>query len=233
MAAIGDIVEKGSVLAYTGGEPVYAQIDGVIRGMLQAGVPVKKGMKIGDVDPRKDESLVHLISDKSHKIGRGCAEAVRTLVGRQYGIVALAAGLSSRYGGNKLLEEQVDGRPLYEVTLDKLGAFSDCTRVIVTRFPEIAGAAGERGVRAVINREPERGISHSCSLDLRNVFGRIRICGAYCVWSATSPIWNRRPWKDFWRRAFLIPGLSSAPDTGSGGAIRFSGTEAIFRSFWS
>ena len=52
-------------------------------------------MKIGDVDPRKDESLVHLISDKSHKIGRGCAEAVRTLVGRQYGIVALAAGLSS------------------------------------------------------------------------------------------------------------------------------------------
>ena len=166
VAAIGDIVEKGSVLAYTGGEPVYAQIDGVIRGMLQAGVPVKKGMKIGDVDPRKDKSLVHLISDKSHKIGRGCAEAIRTLVGRQYGIVALAAGLSSRYGGNKLLEEQVDGRPLYEVILDKLGAFSDCTRVIVTRFPEIAGAAGERGVRAVINQEPERGISHSLKLGL-------------------------------------------------------------------
>ena len=166
VAAIGDIVEKGSVLAYTGGGPVYAQIDGVIRGMLQAGVPVKKGMKIGDVDPRKDESLVHLISDKSHKIGRGCVEAIRTLVGRQYGIVALAAGLSSRYGGNKLLEEQVDGCPLYEVTLDKLGAFSDCTRVIVTRFPEIAGAAGERGVRAVINQEPERGISHSLQLGL-------------------------------------------------------------------
>ena len=61
----------------------------------------------------------------------------------------------------------MDGRPLYEVTLDKLGAFSDCTRVIVTRFPEIARAAGERGVRAVTNREPERGISHSLQLGLQ------------------------------------------------------------------
>ncbi len=42
VAAIGDIVEKGSVLAYTGGEPVYAQIDGVIRGMLEAGVPERR-----------------------------------------------------------------------------------------------------------------------------------------------------------------------------------------------
>lgn len=107
VAAIGDMVEKGSILAYTGGQPVYAQIGGVIRGMLQAGVPVKAGMKIGDVDPRKDESLVHLISDKSHKIGRGCVEAIQTLLQRQYGIVVLAAGLSKRYGGNKLLEERV------------------------------------------------------------------------------------------------------------------------------
>lgn len=126
VAAIGDIVEKGSLLAYTGGEPVYAQIDGVIRGMLQAGVPVKKGMKIGDVDPRKDESLVYLISDKSHKIGRGCVETIRTLLQRQFGIVVLAAGLSRRYGGNKLLEERISEEPLYEVTLDKLSRFSDC-----------------------------------------------------------------------------------------------------------
>ena len=166
VAAIGDIVEKGSLLAYTGGEPVYAQIDGVIRGMLQAGVPVKKGMKIGDVDPRKDESLVYLISDKSHKIGRGCVETIRTLLQRQFGIVVLAAGLSRRYGGNKLLEECVSEAPLYEVTLDKLSRFSDCICVVVTRFDEIEAAAKQRGMVVVRNGVPELGISHSLHLGL-------------------------------------------------------------------
>ncbi len=169
VAGIGDIVEKGSILAYTGGQPVYAQIDGIIRGMLQAGVPVKAGMKIGDVDPRKDESLVSLISDKSHKIGLGCVEAIRTLVQKQYGIVVLAAGLSSRYGGNKLLEEQVQEKPLYEVTLDKLSRFSDCTRVVVTRFEEIEDAAKERAICSIRNDAPKLGISYSLQLGLKAV----------------------------------------------------------------
>ena len=200
VAAIGDIVKKGSILAYTGGQPVYAQIAGIIRGMLQAGVPVKAGMKIGDVDPRKDTGLVSLISDKSHKIGRGCAEAIRTLVQKQFGIVVLAAGLSSRYGGNKLLEERISenqicekmqecgkmsreremavqteekkaedlevSKPLYEITLDKLTQFPDCTRVVVTRFEELETAAKQRGMAAVRNDMPERGISHSLQLGL-------------------------------------------------------------------
>ena len=167
VAAIGDIVEKGSILAYTGGQPVYAQIDGIIRGMLQAGVPVTAGMKIGDVDPRKDTSLVYLISDKSHKIGRGCVEAVRTLLQRQFGIVVLAAGLSRRYGGNKLLEERVSEDPLYEVTLDKLTQFPDCIRVVVTRFDEIETAAKQCGMVTVRNDAPELGISHSLHLGLQ------------------------------------------------------------------
>ena len=41
-AQIGDIVKKGQLLAVTGGKPVYSQLDGVIRGMLQEGVQVKK-----------------------------------------------------------------------------------------------------------------------------------------------------------------------------------------------
>ena len=39
-AQIGDIVKKGQLLAVTGGKPVYSQLDGVIRGMLQEGVQV-------------------------------------------------------------------------------------------------------------------------------------------------------------------------------------------------
>ena len=37
-AQIGDVVRKGQLLALTGGKPVYSQLDGVIRGMLQEGV---------------------------------------------------------------------------------------------------------------------------------------------------------------------------------------------------
>ena len=68
-AKIGDIVEKGQIVAYTGGKPVYAGVAGVVRGMLQAGINVKTGLKIGDVDPRKDISLVYKISDKSNLLG--------------------------------------------------------------------------------------------------------------------------------------------------------------------
>ena len=77
---IGDEVRKGELLARTGDEPVYAQIDGIIRGMLQPGVKVKKGLKIGDVDPRKNPALVYRISDKARKIGEigraSCRERV-------------------------------------------------------------------------------------------------------------------------------------------------------------
>ncbi len=46
-AVIGDLVRKGQIVAITGGEPVYALMDGIVRGMLQPGVQVTKGLKIG------------------------------------------------------------------------------------------------------------------------------------------------------------------------------------------
>lgn len=69
------LLKKGQLLAVTGGKPVYSQLDGVIRGMLQEGVQVKKGLKIGDVDPRKDRKLCYLISDKANKIGSSVVRA--------------------------------------------------------------------------------------------------------------------------------------------------------------
>ncbi|MBD5560567.1 MAG: EF2563 family selenium-dependent molybdenum hydroxylase system protein [Clostridia bacterium] len=76
LVSIGDPVEKGQVVARTGGEPVRAQISGVVRGLLQEGVRVSPGLKIGDVDPRRDAELCYHISDKAHRIGEGAAEAV-------------------------------------------------------------------------------------------------------------------------------------------------------------
>ena len=136
VADIGDVVRKGDLLAVTGGQPVYALIDGIVRGMLQVGVKVTKGMKIGDVDPRMEPSLVHLISDKARKIGRGVAEAIRTILFAQYGMVFLAAGRSSRYGAaqeNKLLAEK-NGKPMFRYLLDQMGDFSMCTRTVVSRM---------------------------------------------------------------------------------------------------
>ena len=59
-----------------GDEPVYARLHGIVRGMLQEGVPVKKGLKIGDVDARIEGKLCYTISDKARKIGNGVAEAI-------------------------------------------------------------------------------------------------------------------------------------------------------------
>ncbi len=76
VAKIGDLVTKGQLVAYTAGVPVCAQLTGVVRGMLQKGVKVTKGLKIGDIDGRGDKSCCYLISDKARKTGRGVLECI-------------------------------------------------------------------------------------------------------------------------------------------------------------
>lgn len=166
-AQIGDMVRKGQLVAVTGGEPVYAQLDGVVRGMLQEGAKVKKGLKIGDVDPRKDRSLCYLISDKANKIGASVVKAAKERLSDEgYAMIVLAAGKSSRYGNNKLLEE-LDGGKMFEHTLRKMRAFPLCTQVMVTRFEEIEKKAEDQGMLVVENNQPDLGIAHSLKLGLR------------------------------------------------------------------
>lgn len=76
MAQIGDCVEKGQVVAMTGGVPVYAKMSGIIRGMLKEGLTVTAGLKIGDVDARQRRELCYTISDKARRIGQGVLEAI-------------------------------------------------------------------------------------------------------------------------------------------------------------
>jgi len=75
-AEIGDRLKKGSLVALVGGEEVLAPFDGMLRGLLRDGSPVKSGLKLGDVDPREDLNLCILISDKSRAIGGGVLEAI-------------------------------------------------------------------------------------------------------------------------------------------------------------
>ena len=73
---IGDIVKEGDRVGNVDGVPVYAKTDGMIRGMLQDGVPVTEGMKSGDVDPRGETVDYMTVSDKALAIGGGALEAV-------------------------------------------------------------------------------------------------------------------------------------------------------------
>ena len=166
-AKIGDIVEKGEVVALTGGKPVYAQMPGVVRGMLQSGVSVKEGLKIGDIDARAEVSHCYTISDKARAIGGGVLEAVtgfERMKGR-YAIVVLAAGAGVRFGGNKL-HAPADGMPMYEKMLRNVQAFSSFPAYIVTGDEKLAKEAKKRGITPVTNDRPDEGISLSLRLGL-------------------------------------------------------------------
>lgn len=74
--SIGEQVNKGSVVAVVDDFPVMAKISGVVRGLLREGVEVKKGMKVGDIDPRGKREHCFSISDKARAIGGGVLEAI-------------------------------------------------------------------------------------------------------------------------------------------------------------
>jgi xanthine dehydrogenase accessory factor len=74
--AIGDRVNKGSVIAVIDDFPVIAEVSGIVRGLLHKEVEVKKGMKVGDIDPRGKRELCFTISDKARAIGGGVLEAI-------------------------------------------------------------------------------------------------------------------------------------------------------------
>ncbi|MBM6859662.1 EF2563 family selenium-dependent molybdenum hydroxylase system protein [Clostridium saudiense] len=76
VAKIGDYVEEGQVVAYVDKTPVYASISGIVRGMLQEGITVFKGMKSGDIDPRCEKEHCFTISDKARSIGGGVLEGI-------------------------------------------------------------------------------------------------------------------------------------------------------------
>ena len=74
-AQIADIVEQGQEIAYIGDTRVRASLTGVLRGMIRDGYEVYEGMKIADIDPRKDEKEnCYTISDKARCIAGGVVE---------------------------------------------------------------------------------------------------------------------------------------------------------------
>ena len=73
---IGDAVKAGETLARVDNEPIRAQFDGVVRGLLHDGLRVTAGMKVGDLDPRGVREYCFLISEKARAVGGGVLEAI-------------------------------------------------------------------------------------------------------------------------------------------------------------
>ena len=85
-------------------------------------------------------------------------------------MIYLAAGLSSRYGSNKLLE-MVDGKPMFSHVLDILTIMKEeephrYELVVVTAYDEIEEYVKELPVKVVRNHHQELGASHSIKLGL-------------------------------------------------------------------
>jgi len=73
---IGDHVEPGDLIGKLGREEIRATIPGMLRGLIHPSVYVKKGLKIGDIDPRNVREHCFSITDKALAISGGVLEAV-------------------------------------------------------------------------------------------------------------------------------------------------------------
>jgi xanthine dehydrogenase accessory factor len=73
---IGELIEKGELVATVDQTPIRAEISGLLRGMLYPGLKVSRGVKVGDIDPRGAEVDYLKISDKARSIGGGVLEAI-------------------------------------------------------------------------------------------------------------------------------------------------------------
>jgi xanthine dehydrogenase accessory factor len=73
--SIGDMVKRGEIVIYVDSTPVFASIDGILRGLVNE-IWVKADEKIGDIEPRNEVSYCSTISDKARAIAGGVLEAV-------------------------------------------------------------------------------------------------------------------------------------------------------------
>ncbi len=76
VAGIGAQLREGEVVARIASVPIYAPFAGVLRGLVEDGLGVRAGEKVGDVDPRGDARLCWLVSDKALSVGGGVLEAI-------------------------------------------------------------------------------------------------------------------------------------------------------------
>lgn len=78
---IGDAVIEGQEIARIGDEPLYAPLNGCLRGLTHDGVQVRTGTKIIEIDPRGDADAAYGIGDRPRRIAQGVLGAVKERIG--------------------------------------------------------------------------------------------------------------------------------------------------------
>lgn len=79
---IGDPVCAGELLGRVDDAEVVASIDGLLRGLIRPGSRVRKGLKIGDIDPRGERVYCDTISEKARALGGAVLESVLAVYNR-------------------------------------------------------------------------------------------------------------------------------------------------------
>jgi xanthine dehydrogenase accessory factor len=73
---IGDKAETNDVIGFVKDSKVVAPLTGVIWGLVREGLRVKKGQKIGDIDPRGDKKLCFQITLHARAIAEGVLKSI-------------------------------------------------------------------------------------------------------------------------------------------------------------
>lgn len=101
------------------------------------------------------------------------------------GCVIMAAGASSRFGGNKLLQDFL-GRPLFACVLEAVAGVFDQTAV-VTGYVPVKAYAEKLGFLPVKNENPQLGVSHTIRLGL----DAVNDCDGVVFATADQPLLTR------------------------------------------
>ncbi len=73
---IGDLVAVGEVIASVAGQPIKAEIGGIVRALMRNRVTVMKGTKLGEIDPTGSKKACYTIRPKMSTIADGVLEAI-------------------------------------------------------------------------------------------------------------------------------------------------------------
>jgi len=78
-ADIGDMVKKGQMVAEINNHKILAQNSGIVRGIIQNGSSVWKGLKVVEIDSEVSPEQCYRLSQRSRDIAGGVLEAVMYL----------------------------------------------------------------------------------------------------------------------------------------------------------
>ncbi len=100
----------------------------------------------------------------------------------------MAAGASTRFGANKL-SAVINNKPMIEYAFDAVPAEKLCAVLTVTGYDEIAALSAERGFCCILNRHPEKGLSHTIRLGTEAL---CKECSAILYMVSDQPLLSRK-----------------------------------------